>query len=341
MLFTPLLALATYASVSPAGLSASTSTSTPPSLTPSSTSTSDASLPSPTVASASDDPNGSLLNQYQNGTPESERGTAGASILGPQNISLEQESPSFMAPPPTDSGSMWPFALSHNRVQDGGWARQQNDHDMSLATMAGLNMCLTAGGIRCRVNSVDPLGRNYLADVYPGDLWYFPRGIPHSIQGLDDSAQGCEFLLVLDDGTFSKESTFLRTDWMAHRGLATNTTGGTVEVIDSPRCTFNIPQTIAIAEITVMPGGIRESHVRLATFINPTSGTLICRDFSKVASGTARMDFLPTKQRYLPLRLTLVPLTTKPEIPARLQLSDETISQLQKVKPVVAGPSEW
>ncbi|CUA75369.1 hypothetical protein RSOLAG22IIIB_11691 [Rhizoctonia solani] len=313
MLFTPLLALATYASAAPAGLSASASTSTPPSLTPSSTSTSDASLPSPTVASASDDPNGSLLNQYQNGTPESERGTAGASILGPQNISLEQESPSFMAPPPTDSGSMWPFALSHNRVQDGGWARQQNDHDMSLATMAGLNMCLTAGGIRtqetCGTSQGESRTPSKASTIAPKD--------------------------VLDDGTFSEDSTFLRTDWMAHRSLATNTTGGTVEVIDSPRCTFNIPHTIAIAEITVMPGGIRESHVRLATFINPTSGTLICRDFSKVASGTARMDFLPTKQRYLPLRLTLVPLTTKPEIPAR------TISQLQKVKPVVAGPGEW
>ncbi|CAE6525584.1 unnamed protein product [Rhizoctonia solani] len=346
MIFTPLLALAAYASAAPAGTAAprssAASTSVLSSTTPSSisisTSTSDATLPSPTVAYASDDANGSLLNQYQSGTPEPERGSTGANILGPQNIPLERESPDFLAPPSTDSGSVenvkWPFALSHNRVQDGGWARQQNEHDMPLATtMAGVNMRLDAGGIRemhwhltaewgyvmdgsCRVNAIDPLGRNYLSDVYPGDLWYFPRGIPHSIQGLNDTAQGCEFLLVLDDGTFSEDSTFLLTDWMAHvpkevlaknfrvnasafdhipdrqlwmlpsavptqsvdeanpvspagtvplpytfaasKAQATNTTGGTVKVVDSR--TFNISQTIAVAEVTVVPGGIRELH---------------------------------------------------------------------------------
>lgn len=61
----------------------------------------------------------------------------------------------------------WPFSLSHNRVQDGGWARQQNGmfvshysfygltfwncpvHAMPMATtMAGVNMRLKAGGLR-------------------------------------------------------------------------------------------------------------------------------------------------------------------------------------------------
>ncbi|KAG8761899.1 hypothetical protein FRC11_012459 [Ceratobasidium sp. 423] len=121
MLFTPLLALAAYAS---AALAGTTSSLTTPSVVPTSTSTSDATLPSPTVAYASDDPNDSLLNQYQSGTPEPNRGSAGANILGPQNIPFERESPDFMAPPRMDSGSVenvkWPFALSHNRVQDGG-----------------------------------------------------------------------------------------------------------------------------------------------------------------------------------------------------------------------------
>lgn len=35
-----------------------------------------------------------------------------------------------MAPPTTDAGSVlnakWSFSLSHNRVQNGGWAREQN-----------------------------------------------------------------------------------------------------------------------------------------------------------------------------------------------------------------------
>src|SRR5207253_4823478 len=48
-----------------------------------------------------------------------------------------------------------------------------------------------------------------------GDLWYFAAGIPHSIQGLKEG-DGCEFLLVFDDGNFSEEETFLLSDWMAH-----------------------------------------------------------------------------------------------------------------------------
>ncbi|CEL52946.1 oxalate decarboxylase [Rhizoctonia solani AG-1 IB] len=344
MLFTPLLALATYAAAAPAGAGlslslSSTSKSTPVTASATATSsTSAAAAPSPTMAYASDDPNYSYLDQYQSGTPEPIIGAAGANILGPQNIPLERQSPDFMAPPTTDSGSVenvkWPMAISHNRVQDGGWARQQNEHDVPLATaMAGVNMRLKAGAIRemhwhvtaewgyviagsCRVNVVDQLGRNYLADVYPGDLWYFPQGIPHSIQGLDDTADGCEFLLVLDDGSFSEDSTFLLTDWMAHvpkevlaknfrvnasafdhipgeqlwifpsavptesvasanpvspqgqallpytfaasKAPATNVTGGSVKVVDSR--TFNVSTTIAVAEVTVVPGGIRELH---------------------------------------------------------------------------------
>jgi quercetin dioxygenase-like cupin family protein len=49
-------------------------------------------------------------------------------------------------------------------------------------------------------------------DLEAGDLWYFPAGHPHSLQGL--SPNGTEFLLIFDDGHFSEESTFLLTDWM-------------------------------------------------------------------------------------------------------------------------------
>ena len=30
----------------------------------------------------------------------------------------------------------------------------------------------------------------------PGDLWYFPPGIPHSLQGTSADGEGTEFLLV-------------------------------------------------------------------------------------------------------------------------------------------------
>jgi oxalate decarboxylase len=66
---------------------------------------------------------------------------------------------------------------------------------------------------QARLTAVDQDGHNFAADVGVGDLWYFPAGIPHSIQGLAD---GCEFLLVFDDGSFSENATFLVSDWLAH-----------------------------------------------------------------------------------------------------------------------------
>ncbi|KDN38503.1 hypothetical protein RSAG8_09488, partial [Rhizoctonia solani AG-8 WAC10335] len=175
----------------------SSSTSTGPSPT------TDSSYPSPTVPYASDDLNESDINKFQNELPEPIRGSDGAKILGPQNVELDRQNPDFLVSPSTDSGSVsnvkWPFSLSHNRVQDGGWARQQNAHSMPIATtMAGVNMRLKAGAIRelhwhvtaegsCRVVVVNADGQNYNADVYPGDLWYFPPGIPHVLQGLNDT----------------------------------------------------------------------------------------------------------------------------------------------------------
>jgi oxalate decarboxylase len=36
----------------------------------------------------------------------------------------------------------------------------------------------------CRVTVLDAVGRPYVADVSEGDLWYFPAGQPHSLEGL-------------------------------------------------------------------------------------------------------------------------------------------------------------
>jgi oxalate decarboxylase len=97
--------------------------------------------------------------------------------------------------------------------------------------IAGVNMRLNAGGVRelhwhkaaewaymlygsARITAIDAQGRNFADDVGVGDLWYFPAGIPHSIQGL--GPDGCEFLLVFDDGDFDEDNTFLITDWFKH-----------------------------------------------------------------------------------------------------------------------------
>ena len=163
------------------------------------------------------------------------RGNDGASILGPRNEPLERENPDHLAAPLTDSGTVpnlkFSFAAAHNRLLPGGWAREVTVRELPIATeLAGVNMRLEAGGARelhwhkeaewaymlagrARITAVDAEGRNFVDDVGEGDLWNFPAGIPHSIQGLEG---GCEFLLVFDDGNFSENETFLITDWFKH-----------------------------------------------------------------------------------------------------------------------------
>lgn len=155
---------------------------------------------------------------------------------GPENKLLAAISPDSVDPPPTDHGSapnFWhSFSLAHRRVQEGGWSRQVNVEDFPISReIAGVNMKLNAGGVRelhwhaadewslmltgaCRLTAFDFDGLPYVQDVAAGDLWYFPTGIPHSIQGL--GPEGCEFLLVFDDGTFSEDNTTLISDWAIH-----------------------------------------------------------------------------------------------------------------------------
>lgn len=159
-----------------------------------------------------------------------------ASNPGPENTQLKALNPDNFMPPPTDHGSVptfWnSFSGMHRRVEEGGWTRQVNQTDFPISTdMAGVNMRLTAGGVRelhwhaadewalmldgnCRLTAIDLDGSTYVNDVKAGDLWYFPTGIPHSLQGL--APGGCEFLLVFDDGNFSEDNTTLLSDWMIH-----------------------------------------------------------------------------------------------------------------------------
>lgn len=300
---------------------------------------SSAAEPSETVPLASDNPNGVLWSASEtNGDPQPIRGSLGSTIMAEQNVELQRQNPDLLAPPTTDHGTLeggnvkWPFSLSPNRLQTGGWARQQNIHQLPIATsMAGVDMRLEAGAIRelhwhktaewayvlsgyMQVTAVDQDGRNYLGTVGPGDLWYFPPGVPHSLQATAQNPDGAEFLLVFDNGAFSDDSTFLLTDWLAHtpkeviaknfgtaisawndipgeqlyifpgqdpspdaqavedpQGQVPNPytykmsqitprqlPGGTVKVVDSRN--FTVSTTIAVAEVTVEPGGMRELH---------------------------------------------------------------------------------
>ena len=163
-------------------------------------------------------------------------GNLGGTILGPVNPTRTAENPDLLIPPRTDNGILanmrWSFSDSHMRLQAGGWTRETTMRELpSSPQIAGVNMRLNAGAIRemhwhresewaymikgqARVTLVDQEGRTFEDDLSEGDLWFFPAGLPHSIQGL--GPDGCEFLLVFDDGNFSEDSTFLLTDWLAH-----------------------------------------------------------------------------------------------------------------------------
>jgi oxalate decarboxylase len=155
---------------------------------------------------------------------------------GPENQVLLDWNPSSNLPPPTDHGNIDPvwysFDLTHKRIQEGGWTNQVNSFQLpSSQDIAGVRMRLTAGSFRelhwhtsdewaymlygnARVSVLNPDGTVFLGDVGEGDLWYFPAGFPHSIQGL--RPDGAEFMLIFNQGNFSEDNTFLLSDWVAH-----------------------------------------------------------------------------------------------------------------------------
>jgi oxalate decarboxylase len=155
---------------------------------------------------------------------------------GQENKPLLDENPDSNMPPPTDHGEMVPlwysFDLVKKRVEEGGWTHQVTERELPSSTdIAGVNMRLTAGSYRelhwhtadewayvlygkARLTVMSPDGLMFIGEVGEGDLWLFPAGFPHSIQGLDPD--GTEFLLVFNQGRFSEDATMLLSEWMAH-----------------------------------------------------------------------------------------------------------------------------
>jgi oxalate decarboxylase len=156
---------------------------------------------------------------------------------GPANRVLDGQNPDSIWPAGTDSKSLvqnfkYPFSFANKRVYEGGWSREVTVRELPVSkTLAGVNMRLTPGGCRelhwhtagewaimlygtARITAIDLDGKSFVADVGKNDLWFFPSGVPHSIQGLNPD--GCEFMLVFDDGEFSESETVLLSDAMAH-----------------------------------------------------------------------------------------------------------------------------
>jgi oxalate decarboxylase len=161
---------------------------------------------------------------------------ASAKMTGPQNPALEAQFPNVITAPATDVSTQpffWSsFNISPRRQQRGGWAREVTQKDFAISEeVSGVNMYLEPGGIRelhwhqtgewaimtqgkCRVTTLSRDGMPSVEDVFKEDLWFFPAGLPHSLQGV--GPDGAEFVIVFDDGSQSESNTLLITDWFAH-----------------------------------------------------------------------------------------------------------------------------
>ena len=255
----------------------------------------------------------------QNGgpVPQPQRPGRGGTDPGPRNIVRDRQNPDLIVPPPTDHGTLpnlrFSFSDSHVLQAPGGWTRQITERELGISkNIAGVNMRLNAGGVRelhwhkeaewaymiygsARITAIDAQGRNFIDDVGVGDLWYFPGGIPHSIQGL--GPDGCEFLLVFDSGGFDEDSTFLLSDWFKHTptdvlsknfGVAASSFGHTPD-----------PSELYIFRAAV-PGPLRSEKLSGATPVQPTfSHRMMAQEPIKTKSGTVRItdssNFLASK----------------------------------------------
>ncbi len=194
-------------------------------------------------------------------------------------------------------------ADAHSRLESGGWARQITVRELGISkNIAGVNMRLNSGGVRelhwhkasewafmlygsARITAVDPHGRNFVDDVGVGDLWYFPSGIPHSIQGL--GPDGCEFLLVFDDGEFDEDNTFLLSDWFNHTPgdvLAKNfgLPASSFAQVPDPKQLYIFPAPL--------PGPIATDRIAGATGVSQSfSYRLMAQQPIKMESGSVRI----------------------------------------------------
>lgn len=252
--------------------------------------------------------------------------------FGPRDVMRDLENPDMLVPPVTDARSLpnlkFSFSDTHMQLNHGGWSREVTVRQLPIATtIAGVNMALTPGGVRelhwhqqaewaimlvgsARITSVDQNGRNFIADVGVGDLWYFPPGIPHSIQGLEE---GCEFLLVFPDGSFSDLNTLSISDWFAHTpkdvlsvnfGVPTNAFAhipnhqlyifqsnvpGSLESQQVPDPYGSVPKTfthrLLAQEPIVTPGG---STVRIVDSANFPISTQIAASLLEIKPGAMR-----------------------------------------------------
>ena len=118
---------------------------------------------------------------------------------------------------------------------EGGSAKQATVKELPVSKgLAGVSMRFNPGGIRelhwhaiaaewafvvkgrVRATVIGPDGTSEMNDFDPGDVWYFPRGHGHMLQGLGPDET--HFVLIFDDGAFSESAPSARpTGWATRR----------------------------------------------------------------------------------------------------------------------------
>jgi oxalate decarboxylase len=239
--------------------------------------------------------------------PQPERPGHGGTDPGPRNLVRDRQNPDILVPPSTDHGTLpnlrYSFSDSHVRQESGGWTRQVTVRELGISKdIAGVDMRLNAGGVRelhwhkaaewaymlygsARITAVDPQGHQFVDDVGVGDLWYFAGGTPHSIQGL--SPDGCEFLLVFDDGEFDEDNTFLLSDWFKH--IPPEVLSKNFGVPGTAFANVSDPSQLYIFGAQV-PGALSSDKIAGATPVSPTlSHRMMAQQPIKTKSGTVRI----------------------------------------------------
>jgi len=157
----------------------------------------------------------------------------GATDPGPRNVLLDLQNPDVLTPPRTDRGTIpnlkFSFSNAHNRLEEGGWAREVTVRELPIATtLAGVNMRLTAGGVRelhwhpnadewqyyiegnGRMTVFASGGKARTFDYQAGDVGYLPFAMGHYVENTGETP--LRFLEMFKSNRFADVSLH---QWMA------------------------------------------------------------------------------------------------------------------------------
>ncbi|KAG4423618.1 hypothetical protein IFR04_003300 [Cadophora malorum] len=132
----------------------------------------------------------------------------GGPFSGGTNHQLDLQNPDNLGAQSTDSGLVpnlkWSFSDSKTKIFNGGWTREQVVTDLLAShDIAAAQQHLKKGAVRelhwhrvaewgyvyageVLVSAVDESGNYQVDKLRVGDIWYFPKGSAHTVQGLAD-----------------------------------------------------------------------------------------------------------------------------------------------------------